>query len=123
MTDNTCEYPNCPSTDLYYCEVDDGAYCEEHIAVIEGEKDTVTVTEGDMSVEVDAHVQELVNTGMAWRLEGHVGRVCMLAIDNGDAVLGEAGHNDYYGNYVPSRTEVKSGTKGSVEYALNRQEG
>jgi hypothetical protein len=32
-------------------------------------------------------------------------------------MLGEEGHLDYYGNYVPSRYEVEPGTKGSPEYA------
>jgi hypothetical protein len=41
----------------------------------------------------------------------------MAAIENGDAVLGPEGHRDYWGNYVPSRHEVKPGTLGSIEYA------
>ena len=31
-------------------------------------------------------------------------------------MLGETSCRDYYGNYVPSRYEVKAGTKGSKEY-------
>lgn len=65
----------------------------------------------------DMSIQGLINSGMAWRLEGYVGRQCMAAIENGDAILGESGRTDYYGNYVPSRYEVKRGTKGSVQYA------
>jgi hypothetical protein len=61
--------------------------------------------------------QELINTGDAWRMEGHVGRTASAMIETGDCILGEVGHRDYYGNYVPSRTEVKPGTKGSVKYA------
>lgn len=60
--------------------------------------------------------QELVNSGMAWKLEGSVGRSCMEAIKAGAIMLGEKGHHDYYGNYVPSRHEVKAGTKGSPEF-------
>lgn len=60
--------------------------------------------------------QELVNSGMAWKLEGSVGRSCMEAINSGAVLLGEKGHLDYYGNYVPSRHEVKAGTKGSPEF-------
>jgi hypothetical protein len=62
-------------------------------------------------------IQDLINSGMAWRLEGAVGRQCMAAIDNGAAILGKTSQRDYYGNRIPSRTEVKSGTKGSVRYA------
>lgn len=61
-------------------------------------------------------VQELIDSGAAWRLEGAVGRACMAAIEAGTAMLGPVGHYDYWGNYVPSRHEVKPGTKGSREY-------
>jgi len=67
-------------------------------------------------------IQDLIDTGMAWMLEGSVGRACMDAIDNGDAVLGPVGHKDYWGNYIPSRFEVVPGTKGSVEYAAQKQQ-
>ncbi len=60
--------------------------------------------------------QELIDSGMAWRLEGSVGREAMSLIEAGECMLGEEGHCDFYGNYVPSRTEVKAGTKGSPEY-------
>jgi hypothetical protein len=46
----------------------------------------------------------------------------MRAIEDGECVLGEVGHKDYWGNYVPSRYEVEAGTKGSVEYAQRMQE-
>ena len=62
-------------------------------------------------------LQTLIDNGMAWRLEGAVGRAAMRAIEAGECVLGEEGHHDYYGNYVPSRHEVEPGTKGSAEYA------
>lgn len=65
--------------------------------------------------------QELINNGQAWRLEGSVGRTAMALIESGQCILGEVGHTDYWGNYVPSRHEVKPGTKGSVEYAERMQ--
>lgn len=61
-------------------------------------------------------LQGLINSGMAWKLEGSVGRACMAAIEAGACILGPKGFNDAYGNYVPSRYEVKPGTKGSVVY-------
>lgn len=64
-----------------------------------------------------AVLQNLVNTGQAWFLEGSVGRMAMDAIEAGVVVLGPVGHRDYWGNYVPSRFEVQPGTKGSPEYA------
>lgn len=63
-----------------------------------------------------AGYQDLIDTGMAWRLEGSVGRTAMSLIESGLCMLGPEGHRDYYGNYVPSRTEVEPGTKGSPEY-------
>jgi len=68
------------------------------------------------------NLQELIDTGMAWKLEGSVGRAAMRAIEDGECVLGEIGHKDYWGNYVPSRYEVEAGTKGSMEYAQRMQE-
>jgi hypothetical protein len=62
--------------------------------------------------------QTLINSGLAWKLEGHVGRTCMAAIENGDSMLGLKGYRDYYGNYVPSRFEVQEGTKGSRSFVV-----
>lgn len=67
-------------------------------------------------------LQELIDTGQAWRMQGSVGRAAAYAIEAGICILGETGHTDYWGNYVPSRYEVKAGTKGSVEYAARMQE-
>ncbi len=67
-----------------------------------------------------AAYQAMVNDGSAWRMEGHVGRTAMRMIGAGVIMLGEKGHRDYWGNYVPSRTEVKAGTKGSAEYVAER---
>jgi hypothetical protein len=69
-----------------------------------------------------AQFQASINSGLAWRLEGSYGREAMACIERGDCILGEVGHRDYYGNYVPSRYEVQPGTKGSVEYAQRMQE-
>lgn len=68
--------------------------------------------------EFDA--QELINSGLAWRLEGSIGRQCMAAIEAGACLLGRDGHRDYWGNYVPSRDEVQAGTKGSFDYVADR---
>lgn len=61
-------------------------------------------------------VQKMINSGICWHLEGSVGRYAMDMINNGYCYLGLKGHRDYWGNYVPSRFEVKKGTKGSVEF-------
>jgi len=69
-----------------------------------------------------SELQALIDSGMAWMLEGSVGRAAMDAIKAGVCVLGEVGHRDYWGGYVPSRFEVEPGTVGSVEYAQRMAE-
>ncbi len=66
--------------------------------------------------------QEKVNSGMAWKLEGSVGRNCMAAIKAGAIMLGDAPRYDAYGNRVPSRHEVEAGTKGSPEFVEARHD-
>jgi hypothetical protein len=72
--------------------------------------------------EYAAAFQEMIDNGSVWRMEGAMGRTAMSLIESGDCILGETGHRDYWGNYVPSRTEVEPGTKGSVEYAERMME-
>lgn len=62
------------------------------------------------------NMQNLINSGMAWRLEGHIGRQCMAAIEGGICMLGQKSHRDYYGGRIPSRDEVEAGTPGSYEF-------
>ena len=78
--------------------------------------------EFDENGEAVMDLQALIDSGMAWRLEGSVGRAAHDAIEAGVCILGEVGHRDYWGNYVPSRYEVQPGTKGSIEYAEAMQE-
>ena len=86
--------------------------------------DITVCTECNNSVTIKEHFfhedvvryQKLIDNGMAWTLEGSVGRYAMELIEAGYCVLGEHGNTGSYGNYVPSRHEVKPGTKGSVEY-------
>lgn len=65
-------------------------------------------------------VQRAINDGM-WGLQGSYGREMMAAIENGYCMLGRNPSQDAYGNRIPSRDEVKSGTKGSREYVEARQ--
>ena len=60
--------------------------------------------------------QRMINDGSVWSLQGSYGRIAMDLIESGECLLGEHGTHDSWGNYIPSRTEVKPGTKGSVEY-------
>ena len=62
--------------------------------------------------------QEAINEGSAWKFQGSAGRALVSAITEGRCLLGREGAWDAYGNYVPSRTEVTPGTKGSIEYVV-----
>lgn len=66
-------------------------------------------------------MQKLINSGAAWHLEGATGRAAMEMIKAGVCMLGVEGHKDYWGNYVPSRYEVKAGTKGSYDFVVEHQ--
>lgn len=60
--------------------------------------------------------QELIDTGQAWLLGGEYIDRAMMLIEMGLVTLGVEGHLDLYGNYIPSKFEVKEGTKGSEQY-------
>ena len=66
-------------------------------------------------------LQRLINDGGAWQLEGFYGRSMMAAINKGFCLLGKISFNDYYGNKVPARDEVKEGTKGSRQFVVANQ--
>lgn len=58
-------------------------------------------------------IQGMINDGSIWHFQGSYGRRAMELLDAGLCELGETGFKDAYGNYVPSRYEVKAGTKGA----------
>lgn len=60
-------------------------------------------------------MQNHINTGMCWKLEGSVGREAMALLDSGACMLPKEFHTDYYGNKVPSRDVLKEGTKGTFK--------
>jgi hypothetical protein len=66
-----------------------------------------------------AEMQESINTGMAWKMEGSVGRRAMELLRTGACVLPKTAVVDVYGNRVPSRDELVSGTLGTFENAVN----
>jgi hypothetical protein len=79
----------------------------------------------ETEAEVDEHeyyasIQRAINGGV-WSMQGSYGRTMMQAISDGWCLLGTQSFNDYYGNRIPSRTEVKAGTKGSPEFVLERR--
>lgn len=67
----------------------------------------------------NAELQEWIDSGTAWLLEGAVGRAAMDALRAGACVLPPERHRDYYGNTVPSYLDVQdeAGSTGSVANA------
>lgn len=66
--------------------------------------------------EVD-YYQEIIDSGLAWKMEGSVGRKCMEYLSAGVCYLPLTTYYDYWGNEVPSRTKVADGTRGSLSLA------
>jgi hypothetical protein len=60
-------------------------------------------------------VQRAINAGH-WSMEGSYGRAMMAAINSGHCLLGPNAARDYWGNAIPSRDDVKEGTKGSISF-------
>jgi len=61
-------------------------------------------------------IQAQINDGSAWTLEGSVGRACVRSLENGETMLPKTGKRGAYNNYIPSRYDVKPGTKGSFKH-------
>jgi len=59
-------------------------------------------------------LQEIIDNGLCWKLEGSVGRSAMTALVSGACLLPLTEHYDTYGSKVPSRTELLDGTKGTL---------
>lgn len=64
-------------------------------------------------------LQQLIDTGMAWNMEGAIGRAAMDALQSGACMLPTTSRSDYYGSRVPSRFQVKNGSAGSYANSVN----
>lgn len=60
-------------------------------------------------------LQERINSGLAWLMEGQFGRTAMSALESGACMLPLVPRRDAYGTIVPPRTRLKEGTKGTLE--------
>ncbi len=58
--------------------------------------------------------QELMNSGEIWKFEGSVGRAASDMLEAGILMLPEERNQDYWGNTIPARTDLKDGTKGTL---------
>ena len=80
---------------------------------------TIECDEDTTQEEFYLALQRTINSGM-WSLQGSYGRQMMDAIKSGYCMLGMSDARDYWGNHIPSRDQVKPGTKGSYEYVVDR---
>lgn len=80
-------------------------------------EDYIKFEEEGMDLKDDRKfTQKLINSGMAWKLQGAYGRHAMDMIESGQCMLGKESHHDAYGNKVGSRYDVVEGSKGSFNY-------
>jgi hypothetical protein len=62
-----------------------------------------------------SEMQDLIDSGLAWKLEGSVGRSAMDCLRSGACMLPLQVHYDAYGNRIPSRHEIVPGSTGSFK--------
>jgi hypothetical protein len=60
-------------------------------------------------------LQSLIDSGTVWSLEGSAGRAAMQALESGACFLPLQRSRDYWGNTIPARSDLKPGTKGTLE--------
>ena len=65
------------------------------------------------SIFGNSTIQDLINSGQIWHLEGTMGRHAMDLLRSGVCMLPLKQYSDYYGNLVPARTNLKPGTAGT----------
>ncbi len=65
-----------------------------------------------------SNMQSMINTGIVWKMEGTMGREAMSLLNSGACMLPKESKLDYYGNRIPSRYDVKSGTAGSFKNSV-----
>ena len=64
-------------------------------------------------------LQDMINSGLAWKMEGSYGRMAMQSLEQGMCMLPKESKVDYYGNRIPSRNDLKKGTKGTYQNCLS----
>lgn len=64
-------------------------------------------------------MQNRINDGSCWLMEGSYGRAAMANLESGACMLPTECHSDYWGNTVPSRDMLQDGTKGTLGNSIN----
>lgn len=75
-------------------------------------------TSDPWNYEVPHVMQSLIDSGAVWKMEGSCGRTAMSMLETGACFLPESPSKDYWGNYIPSRNELKDGTKGTLSNSV-----
>lgn len=68
-------------------------------------------------------MQDKIDSGLAWKLEGSFGREASRLLESGACMLPKSRKADYYGSVVPSRDDLKAGTKGTYQNCKKFWEG
>jgi hypothetical protein len=66
-----------------------------------------------------AGLQKLVFSGEIWKFQGSAGRATMQMLEAGVVMLPKVITTDYYGNQLPARQMLRSGTKGTMQNCSN----
>jgi len=63
-------------------------------------------------------MQDAINDGSAWYLEGSIGRSAMRTLELGLTLLPKKSFLDYYGSQIPSRDMLKKGSMGTKDNCI-----
>ena len=64
-------------------------------------------------------VQQIINNGTVWHMEGSMGRYAMDTLQLGATMLPKKDFSNAYGGHIPSRDMIKDGSTGSKEKCIN----
>lgn len=64
-------------------------------------------------------MQDWIDKGYAWSMEGAVGREAMRGLESGMYFLPNQSFTNPYGQHIPSREEIRIGTEGSLDNAYD----
>ena len=64
-------------------------------------------------------MQDWIDKGYAWSMEGAVGREAMRGLESGLYFLPNQSFTNPYGQHIPSREEIRMGTEGSLDNAYD----
>lgn len=65
------------------------------------------------------HMQELIDSGACWKMEGSVGREAMRMLESGACMLPTVPRYNAYNNRIPTRNEVKPNSTGTLTNSQN----